>query len=476
MIEHTLARHRLRVPALPATALFVCLAATPIRGQEERSVAPGQVVARVVSPTDTTQAYALYIPSNYVGTRSWPLLVIMDPEGQAVRALRPFQAEAERRGWIVISGYGTHANGLAGANVAAVNAMLSDASATFALDSRRIYLAGFSGTARIAWQFAAQLGDRVAGIYGAGAGGTALTRFTEPPPGVAFFGAAGSSDFNYDEVRGLEPWLEDHGVPHRLRFFKGGHEWPPAAVASEAVDWFELKAMQQGREPLREAFVDSLHQEDMIAADSLEAAGRPADALERYRQVLADYGPKAAEAQAAANRLATDPEVKKELERRRQEGYAFEDFMGRLNGWVAELAQSDVLPTPVAGIHILGLQTLEARASAPTVSPEEVASIQRRLSAAHLVLAFYQPRAFLKENQPAKALVVLDVAAVIRDDDPNAFVFRAEAEAALGDEGAALDALERAASLGAPVASFESDPYLQSLRGKGRFKSLVGGG
>lgn len=298
----------------------------------------------------------------------------------------------------------------------------------------------------------------------------------QPPAGVAFFGAAGYADFNYDEVRGLGPWLEKHGVPHRLRFFQGGHEWPPATVAAEAIDWFELEAMQQGREALRQPFVDSLRQKDMAAADSLEAAGRPADALERYQEVVADYGSGVADAQAAVKRLEADPEVEKELERRRQERYAFEDFMGRLNGWVADLAQSDVAPKPASGIHILGLEELRAEANAPDASPEKVASIRRRLSAAHLSLAFYQPRAFLTAGQPAKALAVLDVASAIRDDDPNALVLRAEAEAVLGRKDEALDALERAASLGAPVASFESDPRLDRLRGEKRFKALVGGG
>ncbi len=471
-----MARGCFRLLALSVVVLFAGSAPTPLRAQEGQQVVPGRITERVVSPSDTSQAYALYIPSSYVSSRSWPLLVIMDPRGRAVQALQPFRPAAERDGWIVMSGYGTRSDGPVAPNVAAVNAMISDATATFSLDSHRVYLAGLSGTARLAWHFAARLGNRVTGIYGAGAGGTMLTRLMDPPAGMVFFGAAGDTDFNYDEVRQLEPWLETHGVPHRLRFFQGGHEWPPEAVASEAVDWFELKAMQQGREPLREAFVDSLFRADMATASALEAAGRDADALDRYEEIVADYGSKASDARAAVARLGADPGVKAALEHRRRESYAFEDFMGRVNGWVADLAQSDEPTSPASGIHILGLKELEARATSPGTSPADVAAIRRRLSSAHVLLAFYQPRAFLREGRPAKALVVLDVAAAIRDDDPVALVFRAEASAELGRTDEALDALERAVSLGAPVAPFRDDPYLQRLRGKARFRALVGGG
>jgi len=150
--------------------------------------------------------------------------------------------------------------------------------------------------------------------------------------------------------------------------------------------------------------------------------------------------------------------------------------MGRLHGWVADLVQSDQPTSPESGIHILGLEDLEARLSAPDTTPEKVASVRRRLSSAYVLLAFYQPKAFLKADQPAKALVVLDVAETIRDDDPAALVLRAEAQAELGKKDEALDALERAVSLGAEASSFADDPLLERLRGEKRFRALVGGG
>jgi len=49
------------------------------------------------------------------------------------------------------------ARGPSGGNVAALNAMLADARATFQIDSRRIHLAGLGETARLGWNVARSL-------------------------------------------------------------------------------------------------------------------------------------------------------------------------------------------------------------------------------------------------------------------------------------------------------------------------------
>src|SRR2546428_8751970 len=89
----------------------------------------GRVDERVTSTTDTAQRFALYLPPGYTTERRWPILLVLDPRGRALLALRLFQDAAARLGWIVMSSYNTLSDGPPEPTVAAVNAMLASAQA-----------------------------------------------------------------------------------------------------------------------------------------------------------------------------------------------------------------------------------------------------------------------------------------------------------------------------------------------------------
>ncbi|MGH7555760.1 MAG: hypothetical protein ACREMQ_22395, partial [Longimicrobiales bacterium] len=201
-----------------------------------------------------------------------------------------FRDAAERNGWILLSSWNSLSDGPAEPNARAMNAMLSDARASFSLHERRLYIGGFSGTARLAWEFASQLGGAVAGVFGASASTTpAHALMSGPPARVAFYGAAGELDFNHDEVLRFEDRLRRWGLPYRLRVFDGAHQWPPAHLAADALDWFDLQAMRSRLIPSDSAFVSLLHGRAVIAADSLESAGRWAETLRRRRELAWDF-------------------------------------------------------------------------------------------------------------------------------------------------------------------------------------------
>ena len=62
--------------------VLLLLIATPYggRAQDNQPVIPvGQVVEKVACARDPNETYALYLPSNYVSTRKWPILYALDP-------------------------------------------------------------------------------------------------------------------------------------------------------------------------------------------------------------------------------------------------------------------------------------------------------------------------------------------------------------------------------------------------------------
>ncbi len=145
-------------------ALGLALASPrPAPGQDS-----GRVTERVAGARDTSQTYALYLPPGYTTAHRWPVLFVLDPRGRAMLGLELFRAAAARLGWIVLSSYNTLSDGPPEPNVIALNAMLVSAQARLAIDTARLYLAGFSGTARAALEFAVELHGHVAGVIAAG--------------------------------------------------------------------------------------------------------------------------------------------------------------------------------------------------------------------------------------------------------------------------------------------------------------------
>src|SRR5882762_10349785 len=136
-----------------ATAGFVLLYARPVVAQ----AFPGRLEVSVRTATDTSQTFALYLPPGYTTERRWPVLFVLDPRGRALLGLKLFQDHAARLGWVILSSYNTLSDGPPEPNVDAVNAMLAWARAHPSLDSTRLYLAGFSGTARAALAFTVAL-------------------------------------------------------------------------------------------------------------------------------------------------------------------------------------------------------------------------------------------------------------------------------------------------------------------------------
>jgi predicted esterase len=265
----------------PVLAILACATLAPHSSAQIVSMAPGEVLERATSPSDTSQHWALFVPSRYDGTRDIPILFLMDPRGRAMLPMQRARVAAERYGWAVMSSYNTMSDGPVEPNVRALSVMLDDAQSLLRLDTRRLYLAGFSGTARIAWAIAPRLDSAVAGIFGAGAGTPVRAAWLAGPdaPRVAFFGSAGTTDFNFDEVMDLERWLRTGNHSFALRAFTGAHEWPPEYLFDDAIAWFELQAMQSGRAPSDQPFADSLFSAWMARADSLARSGTAPDIL-----------------------------------------------------------------------------------------------------------------------------------------------------------------------------------------------------
>ena len=296
-------------------------------------VPPGQIVDAVTCAADPTQSYAIFLPRAYAPDRAWPVILAFDPGGRGRTPVERYQAAADQYGWIVAGSNNSRNNSPEIGR--AVAAMSADVLSRFRVDGRRVYVAGMSGGARVAFSVALGSPDHVAGVIASSAGyPDDKPRKTLPFP---VFATAGTEDFNHLELRRLDRALTS---PHRLAVFEGGHVWLSSDLAIEAVEWMELQAMKSGRKPRDESEIDRLF------ARRVAAAGQPRTDLARHlslRAIVEDFDGlkdvKALAAESAA--LARDKTIRAALKKGEDEDDREERMLHEVWKLEGQLASSD---------------------------------------------------------------------------------------------------------------------------------------
>lgn len=228
----------------------------------------GELIEKVVCTADTTETYALYIPSSYNKNQAAPILYIFEPAARAKLGVEVFQKAAEKYGYILACPYNSR-NGPMEPIIKAFNAVAEDASERFSIDSKRIYMAGFSGGARVAAQFAME-SEAVAGVIACGAGFPSPT-LPDKHHDFLYVALVGNEDMNFWEVHDLEKRLQKHDFREELMVFEGGHQWADTVTVERTLQWLELQEMKAEKLALKEKTVDDfieVHQKIIEGADS----------------------------------------------------------------------------------------------------------------------------------------------------------------------------------------------------------------
>ncbi len=460
------------VTALPSGAM----AQVPSAGSDS-----GTTVERVVSDADSTQWYAMYLPPNYDPSRCWPVLIVMDPRGRAMVPLRLLRPAAATYRYLIVSSYSTLSDGPTEPNVAAVNAILSDIEDLAAVGCSRLYLVGFSGTARVAWEFAYRLEGRVPAIIGFGAGlpwGLPALRVLVSQLGTpfGFYGGAGQIDFNYEELRALDRALDEVGLRHRIDFYPGPHQWPPADQCTRAVEWIELDAIRRGLKADSTGWVSDLYERRLHEARAVALAGRTFRALELYRALHGDFDglhdlAGISEIVDSLGGLADVTEAEQRREALAQEHKRFRERMG---DFIRTVELSDRPPTAAQSKSRLQIERLQQRSESPTDTLDMLAAM-RMLETVFVHTAFYEPRGYFEKKDFQRALLMLEVAHAVRPDDASVCYGLARAYAGLSRKAKAVGALEcMAAATSVDPDRLERDPNLASLRNDAAFRAFLG--
>jgi predicted esterase len=452
---------------LLASALATSLA---VAAGAADGIAPGALVERVPCAGDARESYALYLPSRYAPARPAPILYCFDPRARGVEAVARFRAAAERYGWAVV-GSNASRNGIAVGDI--VGRLWEDTHRRLVLDERRVYTAGFSGGARVASGIAVSSRGLVAGVIAFGAGLPSGARVRRDAP-FAFFGGAGTEDFNLLELRELVPELEAASIPHRLETFDGGHEWAPPELCTLAVEWMELAAMRAGARGRDDALVGEWARRDEERARQRESAGAILEAAAAFDSLASDFrglretGPYAETAARLRGSRAYKDAVRAQRDDDDRQVQLTDGLAASFHGLLGEADDR------LVALHRLRASIADLRRASTAANSGRPGQVARRALASARVQALEASSALRARKEYRRAAELLAIAVDIKPGSAGALYELARLHALAGDERAALKALGAAVDGGfKDVEALQAEPDLERLRRSPEFAGLV---
>jgi len=384
-------------------AAAVLVLAQAAAAPEAPSVRRGAITPRVPCAADPRFSYALFVPDAYDPARAWPILFVFDPRGRGAEAAEVFRDAARARGVLIASSNDTMSDDPKAPNAAAVTAVWKDAHARLAVDARRRYAAGFSGTGRLAVRLGLSQPGALAGVIAAGS--RLLMDVTKEAWPFAFFGAAGDSDFNQPEMWRLHERLATNGTPERFAGFPGGHEWMPPALATEALDWLALRSGTAG-----EGVVERYRAAAGARAAELEKEGRAGEALLVWEALASDGDATAA---GAVQRLGADG--RRERDRFRKQVERDGEWISAINQSLGVLAEDPPPPLPRL-LRVFEADTLARQAA--SLDAVVALSAARRRNAVATNAGFYLAERFKAEGRLPNARRACELARAMAPERP----------------------------------------------------------
>lgn len=483
---------------MPSAGLLFNLLITHSTRVEAEVLPTGKIIERVACRADITLSYALYVPSNYDSKKKWPVLFAFDPGARGLAPVERFRDGAETYGYIV-AGSNNSRNGPWAPSVKAITAMWNDVVERFAVDQRRVYLAGFSGGARVACHLGNALKGQIAGVVACGGGFPPETAPSQSMPFV-FFGTTGVEDFNYVEMRQLDRTLDGLGATHRVEVFEGGHAWAPAELCTRALEWMELQAMKSELRQRSEPLIDALFKKEVERARAQEAAGSIYQAYAGYSGIAETFNGlrDVAEFQQKAAALKDGKEVRQalklendqELEQRRRSVELYR-LRARLSAPVkpgypgaseAPGPSEPRYPPQTAdegddrAIMLADLKRaladLKKRSEAKESTPDR--ALARRLLNQFVVASIETSTALFDRKEYDRASENLALDAEIMPDNWRVLYYLACSYSLKGAKKKAIEALKKSVQKGfSNIAALESDKSLDTIREEAGFKRIV---
>jgi predicted esterase len=181
---------------------------------------------------------SVYVPAGVNTAKPNPLMLLLDPGGNAAANVVRWQQAADRFGWIIASTPAI-ANGVDSSVIRQhLIAMLEAIASKWYVDRNVVMLEGFSGGGSAAYRQALMHPDIFRGaVVECGNLVPLIDLQNQIRPGSYFYLATRTQDFNEKQMRKLAAGLEKSGETIKFNELSGGHEPISGADATDALEW-----------------------------------------------------------------------------------------------------------------------------------------------------------------------------------------------------------------------------------------------
>ena len=416
-------------------------------------------------------SYALYLPTAYAPAKAWPIIYFFDPGGRGRRPLELYKDVAEKYGFVIVGS--NNSRNFSPDQSKSVNAMWLDTHLHLALDEHRIYTSGFSGGARVAGAMALGCPQcRIAGVIAQGAGYPNNRR--EADVKLLYYFAIGDQDFNWPEVVTIRRERDDAGLPYRVRVFPGTHQWAPAAVFEDAVQWLNLKAMQAGDLPQDGPLINRMLRQKQAEADDAEKKHETITQFHDYRSITTDFAGlrDTAESEKKLAALKNSTALKGALKNEREQIAEQSSLEGEVSPKLHSYMNGSADDSMTLGNEIVhAMQRLDYQAEHSKNETERLVS--KRAADDLWVAGIEAGQEELESRHFEKADACFELISRVRDE-PWPLLLLAETHALAGNKKQAVRDLQQAVRRGLTDAeAIESDPRFQVLKPDADFQKLV---
>jgi len=454
---------------LASVVTILAFAGSLVFGKQQVQFPQGEIIEKVTCIANPEQSYTLFLPPGYTPEKKWPILYAFDPLARGAVPVKLFQDAAKESGFILV-GSNNSRNGI-DLN-AIVETLWSDTHQRFAIDERRVYTTGFSGGARVASAIALSYRGAVAGVIAA-SGGPRPNFNPLPVNQFAFFGTAGTEDFNFTEMQQLKRRMDEVGVTNRLVVFEGGHEWPPAEICGEAISWLEVQAMKSGTRAKDNELIDRLLAAKSRTASDFETSKQSYEAYLEYGALVTEFKGlrDVSEFAAAAERLRNSKEVKAAIKSEKTEEDEQANLSEKLRILIARLQDDSTYAETLTELKRNFSDLTKKSEGSKSIGERRVA--QRVLQS--LLIQIYEDAFALKQKRNYAAIPAkFELAVLIKPKDPRVFYELAAAYARIDSKGRATTALGQAIERGfSDLARIEQNEDFASLRNDPDFKKVI---
>ena len=267
--------------------LVLTLSISFLSTAQQLTLRKGAIMESIAVNDTVAENFALYLPTKFEASKSWPVIFVYDMQGRGEQVLRMLSSAAEKNNYILAASNNVNDSLSLTQNVLISKRMFNTVFTLFKIQKDRVYTAGFDGGARIASVMPTFM-NQITGVISCGStvGNKEILSNKNP---FHFVGVVGVEDFNYPEMAKMEKLFDIMKFPNQTLVFDGGHKWPSQELLSRAIELFDLSAMAKKVIPVDTSYVEKSYDRRILEVNELISNNRAVQAYNELGEVMEVY-------------------------------------------------------------------------------------------------------------------------------------------------------------------------------------------